>query len=48
MAQKAVKGIVKKEVIFSCFAFFCMSFYTSLYGAVTAFIMCLMSGTSVK
>jgi hypothetical protein len=38
MAQGAIKDIMKKEVIFSCFAFFCMSFYTPLYGAVTAFI----------
>jgi hypothetical protein len=41
MAEEKTEDIVKKEVIFGCFAFFCMSLYTSFYGAMTAYISCL-------
>jgi hypothetical protein len=38
MAEGETEDLVRKEVIFGCFAFLYMSLYTSLYGAMTAFI----------
>jgi hypothetical protein len=32
--EEEIKDSEKQEVIFSCFAFFCMSLHTSLYGAI--------------
>ena len=38
--EEQIKDSEKEDVIFSCFAFFCMSLHTSLYGAITASILC--------
>jgi hypothetical protein len=39
-----MEDLMKKEVIFSCLALFCMSLYTSPYGAMTDSILCLNVG----
>jgi hypothetical protein len=46
MAERKTEDLVQKEVIFGCFALFCMSLRTSLYGAMTASISSYISGTS--
>ena len=38
--EEEIKDSEKQDVIFSCFAFFCMFLHTSLYGAITASTLC--------
>jgi hypothetical protein len=38
VVEGETEDLVKKKVIFGCFAFFCMAVYTSLYVAMTASI----------
>jgi len=36
MAKQDRENMEEKNLTFDCFVFFCMSLYTSLYGAMTA------------
>jgi hypothetical protein len=38
MAERETEDLEKKDVVFDCFAFFCMFLCTSLYGAMTSSI----------
>jgi hypothetical protein len=38
VAEGETEDLVKEEVVFGWFAFFCMSLYTSLYGAMYYFL----------
>jgi hypothetical protein len=40
MVEGETEDLLKKEVIFDCFAFFCLSLCASLYAATAVCILC--------